>query len=102
MYGAYGGGYSDSAVGFAADLGFSANGGTDTAYLYGSSTGSNTLYTDAAIAELYGSNYGQQASVFAVVVATGGTGAGVVNTDIKGLAAPTYQLYLVGTWVAGY
>ena len=99
--GIYGAGYSSSANGFTTNLGYSTS-GSDTAYLYGLPTGSNSLNADAAIAELYGSNYGQQASGFAAVTVTGGTGVGVVNTDAvgQGQNAPTYQLNLVGSWVA--
>ena len=64
--------YANGAYGFGTNLGYSTGG---TAYLYGSS-GNNALYTDLAIAELYGSNgfssagYGEQASGFAVVDAS--------------------------------
>ena len=66
LAGMYGAGYSNAANGFGTNLGSSTSGGNDTADLFGSS-GSNTLYTDAAIALLYGSNYAEQASGFQVV-----------------------------------
>ena len=48
-------------------VGYSINGGNDTADLFGSSGNDNTLYTDAAIALLYGNNYAEEASGFQVV-----------------------------------
>src|SRR5208282_5278857 len=78
MSGSYGGGYSNSAIGFATMVGNSINGGNDTATLTGGA-GNDTLYTDLAIASLYGDNgaYSGQALGFRVVNAVGGQG---VNT----------------------
>ena len=95
MYGSYGGGYANSASGFAANIGNSAEGGDDTAYLFGSS-GKNALYTDLAIAELYGSSYGEQASGFGLVNAS--APASGVNTHLEGPGALDYQLNLIGLW----
>ncbi len=100
LAGMYGTGYSNLASGFGTNVG-SATGGNATADLYGSS-GNNALYTDAAIALLYGNNtsgnYAEEASGFQVVNATaqGGT-----NTHTKGLDPLTYQLNDPGDWVGG-
>ncbi len=99
-----GGGYSNVANGFATNLGYATSGSSDTAYLYGSS-GNNALYTDLAIAELYGSNgfssagYGEQASGFAVVDASAPASGN--NTRTQGPDSLDYQLNLSGTWVGG-
>jgi hypothetical protein len=98
MYGSYGNyasGYSNSAKGFGTNIGLSGNGGSDTASLY-DSPGNDTLYTDAAIASLYGDNgaYVEQAIGFAVVNAFGT--AGGVNT--KGVGSVNYQLNYFGKW----
>ncbi len=103
MYGSYNGvTYSNSANGFGTNVGQLTNGGNDTADLFGPSASgsSNALYTDAAIAQLYGtengSGYSEEASGFPVVnaVAQGGT-----NT--KGQGAVNYQLNYLGDWVGG-
>ena len=73
-------GYANSASGFAANIGNSTEGGDDTAYLFGLS-GKNALYTDLAIAELYGSSYGEQASGFGLVNAS--APASGVNTHLR-------------------
>jgi hypothetical protein len=96
MSGAYGGGYSNSAIGFGTSVGYSTNGGTDTADLVGSS-GNNALYTDLAIAELYGSNFLESVSGFEIVDAFGVQGA--VNT--KGEGPVDFDLSYFGTWVNG-
>ena len=46
MYGSYGGGYTNSASGFAANIAYSTNGGNDTAVFFGSS-GNNTYFAQA-------------------------------------------------------
>jgi hypothetical protein len=94
MYGSYGGGYTNSATGFATMVGNSVNGSGDVASLYGGTT-NDTLYTDAAIASLYGNNgaYTEQALGFAIVNANGGTG---VNTEGQGPVS--YQLNYIGNW----
>jgi hypothetical protein len=96
MYGGYGGGYVNSASGFATMIANSTNGGNDTADLVGSS-GKNALYTDAAIAAIYGNNCTEEAVGFKVVNATGA--AGGVNT--KGHGVVKYQLNYLGSWLAG-
>ena len=95
----YGSGYSNSASGFGTMVGNSTNGGSDTAGLVGGSN-SDTLYTDAASASLYGNDggYTEQALGFPVVNAMGGNG---VNTDTKGPDPLKYQLNHIGTWVGG-
>jgi hypothetical protein len=105
MYGSYAGypaGYSNSASGFAANMGIAANGGNDTATLVGSSASpvvnnDDSLYTDAAMASLYGNNgaYSQQASGFALVDALGGSGT---NIHIQCPDPLQYQLNLIGIW----
>ena len=96
----YGTGYSNLASGFGTNVG-SVTGGNATADLYGSS-GNNALYTDAAIALLYGNNtsgnYAEEASGFQAVnaFAQGGT-----NTQTKGLDPLAYQLNDPGDWVGG-
>ena len=47
MYGSYNGGYSNSATGFATNIGYSTAGGSDTAYLY-DSPGNDTFYAYAS------------------------------------------------------
>jgi hypothetical protein len=96
MYGSYDGAYANSANGFATNIGVATNSGNDTAYLFGPPSGNNTLYTDLAIAQLYGSNYDEQASGFGVVDANGA--AGGVNTDTQGPGSRSYQLNLIGIW----
>ncbi len=97
MYGSYGNvSYSNAASGFGTNLGYAINGGNDTADLLGSSgNGTNTLYTDKAIALLYGNNYKEEASGFQVVNAIA---RGCTNT--KG-GSVTYQLNYLGDWVGG-
>ena len=98
------GAYSNLAGGFGANLGSVTSGGNDTADLFGSSgnSSSNALYTDAAIALLYGSdnsgNYAEEASGFQAVnaFAQGGT-----NTQTKGPDPLAYQLNLLGSWMGG-
>ncbi len=99
MYGSFYGGYSNSAKGFGTSVGYSVNGGSDTASLMNSSN-SDTLYTDAAIASLYGNDgsYAEQALGFPVVTVNG-TGGGLNNRN-KGPDPLKYQLNLVGTWGA--
>ena len=96
VYGNYTGGYSNSANGFGTMVGNSSNGGSDTATLTGGS-GNDTLYTDAAIASLYGNDgsYSEQALGFPVVTAVGGQG---INVQSKGPDPLTYTLNLSGTW----
>ena len=96
MYGSYGGGYSNSASGFGTNIGYATNGGNDTADLYASS-GSNTLYTDQAIAQLYGNNGTEEASGFQVVNAIGTEG----GADTKDQGSVNYQLNYTGSWVSG-
>ena len=96
MYGSYGGGYSNSASGFGTNVGISTNGGNDTADLYAAS-GNDALYTDLAIAQLYGNNYSEEASGFDVVNAIGSQFG--VNT--KGRGPLKYDLNYVGKWVGG-
>ena len=106
MNGSYAGfgAYSNLAGGFGANLGSVTSGGNDTADLFGSSgnSSSNALYTDAAIALLYGSdssgNYSEEASGFQAVnaFAQGGT-----NTQTKGPDPLAYQLNLLGSWMGG-
>ena len=97
LAGMYGSGYTNSAKGFATMIGISSNGGSDTASLF-DSPGDDTLYTDLAIASLYGNDgdYAGQALGFAVVNAYGT--AGGVNTE--GQNPVNYQLNYFGTWVA--
>ena len=95
MYGSYGGAYANSASGFAVNIGNSTEGGNDTAYLFGLS-GKNALYTDLAIAELYGSSYGEQASGFGLVNAS--APASGVNTPLEGPGPLDYELNLIGIW----
>ena len=96
MYG-LGGGYTDSATGFQTVDGISSSGGSDTATLV-TGSGSNTLYTDGAIAALFGNDgsYAEQTFGFPTVTANGS--AGEANTQITGATAPSYQLNLAGTW----
>jgi hypothetical protein len=96
MYGGFGGGYTTSATGFGADLGFAASGTGDVAALYGSTTGNHALYTDMAIAQLYGNNVEEEASGFPVVDAIGGPD---VNTKASGTAS--FQLNYIGDWTGG-
>ena len=99
MYGSYSGvSYSNAASGFGTNLGSSTAASGDTADLFGS-TGSNTLYTDAAIALLYGGNYAEQATGFQVVNAIGPQGS--VNTKVQGSARNQYTLNEIGTWSQG-
>ncbi len=95
--------YANSALGFGTNLGYATSDSnpktdaSDTAYLYGS-TGNNTLNTDAAIAELYGSNFNDEAADFGAVTADGSeVGQGKVNTQNNN-GATDYVLSLVGTW----
>ena len=95
MYGSYGlVSYSNAASGFGTNIGSSTN-VNDTAELFGSS-GNNTLYTDAAIALLYGNNYAEEASGFKAVNAIGGSG---LNTE--GHGAVDYKLNYLGKWLGG-
>ena len=91
MSGSFGGGYSNTANGFATNIATSTNGGTDTANLYDSPSNDH-LYTDAAIALLYGDNstYWEKVTGFKTVNANGALGG--VNTRVKGPDALTYQL----------
>jgi hypothetical protein len=97
MTGAYGGGFANSASGFSTMDGYSTNGGSDTANLY-DSPGNDTLYTDLAIAQLYGNSggYSEQASGFSIVNAFGTLGG--TNKHSKGPDALSYLLRLNGTW----
>ena len=95
--------YANSALGFGTNFGYATSDSnpktdaSDTAYLYGS-TGNNTLNTDAAIAELYGSNFNDEAADFGAVTADGSeVGQGKVNTQ-NNTGATDYVLSLVGTW----
>ena len=98
LAGMYGSGFSNSAVGFATNVGSSTS-GSDTAYLYGPLSGSDTLLLDAAMAELYGSSFEEQASGFGAVYAEGGSGA--VNTYTQDAYFLNYALSLVGPWSGG-
>ncbi len=98
LAGMYGSGFSNSAVGFATNVGSSTS-GSDTAYLYGPPSGSDTLLLDAAMAELYGSSFEEQASGFGAVYAEGGSGA--VNTYTQDAYFLDYALSLVGPWSGG-
>ena len=74
MYGSYGGGYTNSASGFATNVGYSINGGSDTAAFF-DSPASDTFYSYAdydnsgqPLAGMYGSyggGYTNSASGFA-------------------------------------
>jgi hypothetical protein len=77
---------------------YSSGGGSDTANLYDSAS-ANDLYTDAAIASLYGTGFGAQVDGFGVVNAYGQSG--VVNKHAAGPDPLVYQLNLFGTWVSG-
>ena len=104
MYGGYGSGssavaYANSALGFDTNLGFSNDKANETAYLDGVTSGNNTLYANAAIARLYGTNFDEQASGFGVVTVTGATTNGVNTADTQ--TGLEYTLNLIGTWVGG-
>ena len=104
MYGGYGSGssavvYANSALGFDTNLGFSNDKANETAYLDGVTSGNNTLYANAAIARLYGTNFDEQASGFGVVTVTGTTTNGVNTADTQ--TGLEYTLNLIGTWVGG-
>ena len=92
-----GSGYANLAKGFSTMIGTATYGTGDVADLY-DSRGNDALYTDAAIAQLYGGNYSEQASDFSVVNAFGTMGG--VNTHTAGPDAVSYQLRLDGTWVS--
>ncbi len=85
-------------------VGYSTNGGNDRADLFGPSASgsSNALYTDTAIAELYGTengnSYTEEASGFPFLsaVAQGGT-----NTGTSGPDPLKYQLNALGDWLGG-
>ena len=100
MSGSFGGGYSNTATGFATNIATSTNGGSDVANLY-DSIGNDHLYTDAAMAVLYGDtgSFAEKVTGFPTVNASGT--AGGVNTHKKGPDALTYTLNLVGPWVNG-
>ena len=78
MYGSYGGGYANSASGFATNLAYATAGGSDTAYFY-DSPGKDTFYaygdynnsgkTAAGMYGSYGSGYANAASGFATNLA---------------------------------
>ena len=92
-----GSGYANLAKGFSTMIGTATYGTGDVVDLY-DSRGNDALYTDAAIAQLYGGNYSEQASDFSVVNAFGTMGG--VNTHTAGPDAVSYQLRLDGTWVS--
>jgi hypothetical protein len=96
MYGGYNGGYNNTANGFSTVVGYSIEGGSDTASLY-DAAGRNALYADAAIAELYGPNYFLEADGFSFVNAYG-TESG---DNIKGTGPTDYELNYLGTWING-
>jgi hypothetical protein len=77
------------------DYVFNGGGGSDTAKLYDSAS-ANDLYTDAAIASLYGADFGAQVDGFGVVNAYGQSG--VVNKHASGPDPLVHQLNLFGTW----
>ena len=84
MTGSYGGGYSNSASGFGTNVGYSSNGGSDTAYFY-DSPGSNTFYAYADYqrqrpavggdVRQYGGGYANSATGFATNIAYATTAA---------------------------
>ncbi len=97
LAGMNGSGYANLAKGFSTMIGTATYGTGDTADLY-DSRGNDALYTDAAIAQLYGGNFSEQASGFAIVNAFATLGG--VNTHTAGPDALSYQLRLDGTWVS--
>ena len=91
------GNFAQGIAGRATNIGVATNSGNDTAYLFGPASGNNALYTDAAIALLYGNNDAGEASGFPVVNAIGA--AGGANTKGHGLV--NYRLNYMGSWVGG-
>ena len=91
-----GSGYSNSASGFGIIEAYSTNGGNDTANLF-AAPGNNGLYTDLAIAQLYGTengnNYSEEAWGFQTVNAIDEGG-----TNTKGQGPVNYQLNYLGNW----
>ena len=83
MYGKYGGGYSNSAKGFATNVGTATNGGSDAAEFF-DSPGNDTFYAYAnyqnsgqTLAGMYGSyggGYSNSASGFATMVGNSTSG----------------------------
>jgi hypothetical protein len=92
--------WTNTATGFATMEGFSTNGGSDTANLYNSPV-NDILYTDAAIASLYGDDgsYAEKTLGFSTVNANGA--AGGANVQVQGPTPVSYQLNLIGTWTQG-
>jgi hypothetical protein len=104
MYGGGDGGYSNSAKGFQTMIGEAMASplptSPDTASLF-DAPGGNTLYTDAAIASLYGNTggYVEQAIGFSVVNANDDLGSS--DKQYNGPAASAaleYQLNAIGAW----
>jgi hypothetical protein len=91
----YGSNPTTAVSGFGAVVGLASEGGNDTANLYDSAA-ANQVYTDLAIASLYGNNFGAKATGFGHVNLYGQTG--VVNDFSVGQDPLSYQLNMLGKW----